>query len=155
MMRPKGERVAAADRTVEPVSRHAVRDPCSMPNSSVRPKGDRAAAAPTEPVSRLLNVRDALHALRDPCRRPNGSVRPKGDRGAAAGMVEKEDPVRRPHRRRQLHGHRISLSCPQLTLATVQPPLFRTLLHAVSLASKNLTRLSRSLHSTYFLYPAC
>jgi hypothetical protein len=48
-------------------------------------------------------------------------VRPMGGRGAAAGMVEKEDPVRWPHRRRQLHGHRVSLSGLELTLATGQP----------------------------------
>jgi hypothetical protein len=95
MVRPKGDRGAAVNRKVEPVSRHAVRDPCRMPNGSVRPKGDKVAAAPTEPVSRLLNLnpRYALHAVRDPRRRPNGSVRLKGDRGAAVNR--KVEPVSR------------------------------------------------------------
>jgi hypothetical protein len=38
-----------------------------------------------------------------------------------AAVGGKEDLVRWPHRRRQLHGHRISLSGLELTLATGQP----------------------------------
>jgi hypothetical protein len=65
-----------------------------MPNSSMRPKGGRAAAAEPTEVSRLLN------AVRDPCRKPNGSMRPKGGSGAvveATGQGALGDPCRLPN----------------------------------------------------------